>query len=349
MEQKTPLYETHLALGAKMTPFAGYQMPVQYSSILAEHRCVREHCGVFDVSHMGEFRLSGPDALHNLNQILTNDFTSLAQGKARYSPMCYAGGGTVDDLLVYRTGEDDYLIVVNAANRAKDFAFMQGLITGNAVLEDVSDTYAQIALQGPESPRLLAPFCSLPEAYYSFITADVLGARAIVSRTGYTGEDGFEIYCPPEAAPAIFQALVKAGALPCGLGARDTLRLEAGMPLYGHELSEEITPLEAGLERFVKTQKPSFSGRDALIKPQSRRLAGFEITDKGIARQKDAVLSAGRKIGFVTSGTFSPTLNKAVCMALIDKDAPADDIAIDVRGRMLAAIITPLPFYSRKK
>jgi len=349
MELKTPLYEAHIALKAQMVPFAGYLMPVQYTSILAEHRFVREHCGVFDVSHMGEFRLAGQDALNNLNHILTNDFTSLAVGKARYSPMCYDNGGTVDDLLVYRTGEADYLLVVNASNRSKDFSYMLGQLKGDAQFEDVSDAYAQIALQGPEAPRLLAPFCALPEQYYSFVEADVMGAPAVVSRTGYTGEVGFEIYCPPESATGIFRALINAGALPCGLGARDTLRLEAGMPLYGHELTPEVTPAEAGLDRFIKLQKAAFTGREALLQPARRTLIGIEVVDKGIARQGDAVLSAGNPIGVVTSGTFSPTLNKAMCMAIVGKEAAVDDLSLNVRGRVLKARAAPLPFYSRKR
>jgi aminomethyltransferase len=347
MEQKTPLYAAHIALGAKMVPFAGYVMPVQYSSIMAEHRAVRTACGIFDVSHMGEFTLWGRQALDNLNRLLTNDFSTLAVGKARYSPMCYEHGGTVDDLLVYRTGENSYMIVVNASNREKDLGHMLSHLTGDAKLKDVSDEYALLAVQGPAAAELLKAYCALPEKYYSFIETEVLGSPAIVSRTGYTGEDGFEIYCKAEAAEPVMNALVQSGAVPCGLGARDTLRLEAAMPLYGHELTEEITPLEAGLSRFVKMEKPDFMGREALASPPRRRLIGIEITDKGIARQGDTVLSGERKIGAVTSGTFSPTFNKAIAMALVESGADTGGLKADVRGRILNARETPLPFYHR--
>ena len=349
MDQKTPLYEAHIRHFGKMVGFAGYLLPVQYTSIIAEHNAVRQKCGLFDVSHMGEFKLTGQDALASLNAILTNDFTSLAAGKARYSPMCYAEGGTVDDLLVYRTGEQCYMLVVNASNRLKDFEHIQKHLVPHTELTDISDETALLALQGPLALELIRPFCEqLPEANYSFVETKVSGFDAILSRTGYTGEDGFEIYCGNDAAPIIFEKLLQSGAVPCGLGARDTLRLEASMPLYGHELSSDITPPEAGLSRFVRTEK-NFIGRDALLMPQKRKLIGIVLNDKGIARQGDSVYSENKLIGTVTSGTLAPTLGKPICMALADIDADLGCLSVESRGRRLAAVQTPLPFYRRAK
>lgn len=349
MDKKTPLYDAHIRHAGKMVGFAGYLLPVQYTSIIAEHQAVRQKCGLFDVSHMGEFKLAGYDALENLNAILTNNFTSLAIGKARYSPMCYADGGTIDDLLVYRTGEQSYMLVVNASNRSKDFEHIQKNLVKHAELTDISDDTALLALQGPYSYELIKPFCEqLPEANYSFAHTKVLAYDVILSRTGYTGEDGFEIYCSNDAAPVIFERLLQAGAAPCGLGARDTLRLEAAMPLYGHELSPAITPLEAGLTRFIKTEK-NFIGRDALLLPPKKQLAGVILNDKGIARQGDGVYSGDQLIGSVTSGTLAPTLGKPICMALIDSDADLGNLTVESRGRRLAAAHTQLPFYRRTK
>ncbi len=349
MDKKTPLYQCHVDLKAKITGFAGYLLPMQYSSIIAEHNAVRQGCGIFDVSHMGEFLLEGADALKNLNSILTNDFTSLEINKARYSPMCYVNGGTVDDLLVYRKGGDSYMLVVNASNTKKDFEHISKNLEGDVTFKDISENIGQIAVQGPEAYAIMEKLSSLlPEAGYSFLETKAAGRDALISRTGYTGEDGFEIYCKNSDAPEIYAALCDAGAVPCGLGARDTLRLEAGMALYGHELSESITPLETGLFRFVKTEKP-FIGREALSTPQKRTLIGIEILDRGIARQGDKVISGGKTIGCVTSGTFSPTLKKAICMAFIDMGADTKNISVEVRGSVLNAKTTSLPFYKRKK
>lgn len=349
MDKKTPLYASHLRQKAKMVSFAGYLMPMQYSSIIAEHQAVRQNCGIFDVSHMGEFTFTGSDTLQNLNSILTNDFSGMPVGKARYSPMCFENGGTVDDLLVYRTGENDYMIVVNASNREKDFAHISAQLKGDAALKDISDDTALIALQGPKAPGLMARFAKeLPQASYSFVKTLAGSHEVILSRTGYTGEDGFEVYCPNEAAAELFDTLIEAGALPCGLGARDTLRMEAAMPLYGHELNEDITPMEAGLSRFIRLQKP-FTGRDALAKPASRRLIGLSPEGRAIARAHDTVYAGDVAVGSVTSGTLAPTLGKPVCMALIQANADTANLTLDIRGRRVPAAETPLPFYSRKK
>ena len=260
--RKTPLYDRHVAAGGKIVPFAGWLLPVQYSGVIAEHKAVRSACGLFDVSHMGELLLRGADALENVNRLMTNDFSGMAEGQARYSPMCYEDGGTVDDLIVYKCSDTAYFIVVNAANKDKDAAWIGEHLTGDCAMEDLSDRVAQLALQGPKAEELLRTLTGdIPERNYTAVLrGTVAGMPCLVSRTGYTGEDGFELYCAPADAPALWDALTAGGALPCGLGARDTLRLEAAMPLYGHELSAEINPYEAGLGIFVKLDKPDFIG-----------------------------------------------------------------------------------------
>lgn len=361
MELKTPLYDCHLAAGGKMVPFAGYLLPVQYekSGIIAEHMAVREKAGLFDVSHMGEFFLSGSDALNTLNHLLCNNYTTLQDGAVRYSPLCNETGGILDDLLVYRIRENGYFIVVNAANRHKDFCWMQNHLCGDASLEDRSDSIAQLALQGPLAQQILQRLVSdpLPQKYYTFIERlSVSGIPCLVSRTGYTGEDGFELYCAPESAPALWNALLSAGAddglIPCALGARDTLRLEAAMPLYGHEMDETVTPLETGLSYFVKLEKPEFIGKEALLAqtPQRGRI-GVRITGRGIAREGCAVYDGETRIGQITSGTFCPYLKAAVGMALLNTAyaEPGHTVEVDVRGRRIAAETVALPFYKRKK
>lgn len=358
--KKTPLYDVHEAAGGKIVEFAGYYLPVQYSGVIAEHNAVRTAAGLFDVSHMGEFTLKGPDALANLNNLLTNDFTSLACGGARYSPMCNERGGVVDDLIVYRIGDGDYFIVVNASNKDKDYEWMKSRITGDAVLTDVSDDYAQIALQGPRAVEIIKKLTcegNIPAKGYTFTPdAVVSGVKCLLSRTGYTGEDGFELYCAPADAAALWRALVEAGReyglVPCGLGARDTLRLEAAMPLYGHEMADDITPYEAGLGRWVKPEKP-FIGRDALVaagEPKRVRV-GLKVTGKGIVREHEKLRSGVREIGFSTSGTFCPTLGGAYAMAIVDKEYSEIGTAFeaDVRGRAVAVEVCPLPFYKRSK
>ena len=362
MEKKTPLYDCHVALEGKIVPFAGYLLPVQYKAgVIAEHMAVRTACGLFDVSHMGEVRLTGSDSLANLQMWLTNDMEGMAAGQVRYSPMCYYNGGVVDDLLVYKVNDEEYFIVVNASNRDKDVAWMEAHLTGKVKLTDESDTWAQIALQGPNAPAILAVLVSdedTPKKYYSFAGRGMVGdIPCVISRTGYTGETGFELYCKSEHATALWNLLLDAGKnyglLPCGLGTRDTLRLEAAMPLYGHEMDENITPLETGLSFFVKTDKPAFIGKEAMLaagKPLRKRV-GIEITGRGIAREHCEVSNGDRPIGYTTSGTFSPFLQKAIAMALVEADSVQenDTVYIDVRGRSVEGKIVPLPFYKKLK
>ena len=355
LERKTPLYDAHVALGGKIVPFAGYLLPVEYpTGVIAEHRAVRAQAGLFDVSHMGEATLRGADALGNLNRLLTNDFTGMKDGQARYSPMCDENGGTVDDLLVYKFGEGDYMLVLNAANREKDVKWIAEHLSGDVVFEDVSDGVAQIALQGPASEEILRaakPEWALPKRNYRFKAQ----ADALVSRTGYTGEDGFEIYLKPEKAAELWDALLEAGKpfglIPCGLGARDTLRMEAAMPLYGHERSADVTPLEAGLDVFVKLDKPEFIGRQGLLDRGARvRRCGLVPVDRGIPREGAQVFAGDEPIGRVTSGTHLPTLGHAACMALLKTEytQPDAEALIDVRGRKIRAKVVPLPFYKRR-
>ena len=341
-----------------MVPFAGYLLPVQYENgIRAEHENVRTRAGLFDVSHMGEFLLEGNDALKNLNYLLTNDYSDLKIGSARYSPMCDENGGTVDDIIVYKFSDDKYFTVVNAANRDKDFAWMSAHLTGDAGLKDISDDISQIALQGPEAAaimtKLAQPEC-IPQRYYTFVEKAFIGEiPCLISKTGYTGEMGYEIYCQNDDAPVIWDMLMAAGEpfgiTPCGLGARDTLRLEAAMPLYGHELSADITPDEAGLSSFIKLDKPDFIGKQALAKPRGRKRIGLRLTERGIAREGAKVLADGQEIGVVTSGTLSPTLGEAIAMALVPADFDARELIVEVRGKGIGAEAAGLPFYKRSK
>ena len=361
MEKKTPLYELHAAAGGKLVPFAGYLLPIQYSGILAEHQAVRTHAGLFDVSHMGELMLSGPGALNTVQQLLTNDFSTLEDGQVRYSPMCREDGGILDDLLVYRLDAQRYLLVVNAANHDRDAAWVSSHLLEDTRMEDQSEETAQLALQGPGAEKILTKLVDrsqLPEKYYTFRrNVPLCGYSCLVSRTGYTGEDGFEIYCENAAAPVLWKALLDAGAadglIPCGLGARDTLRTEAAMPLYGHEMTEEITPYEAGLSIFVKPDKGAFIGRDALASktPPARRRCGLKVTGRGIPREGCAVSKDGAVIGCVTSGTQSAVLGCPVALALVTAGAvsPGDQVEIDVRGRAIGAEVVKLPFYKRSK
>lgn len=362
LDLKTPLYDTHLKYGAKIVPFAGYLLPIQYGTgIAAEHMAVRTEAGLFDVSHMGEFVLKGPDALKNIQHLMTNDFSGMVDGQVRYSPLCNEEGGIIDDLLIYKKEDKDYLLVVNAANRDKDAAWIVSQISGDCVFEDSSDTTAQIALQGPKAHEIIAKLtdvATLPVKNYSFSQkVQVAGLDCLVSRTGYTGEDGYEIYTANENAAELWEKLIEAGSvvglIPCGLGARDTLRLEAGMPLYGQEMSDTITPLEAGLGFFVKMSKTDFIGKAALEEkgePQRQRI-GLELTDRGIARTGDKVFSGDDEIGTVTSGTMCPFIKKVVAMALVKTGSAAqgDMLELDVRGRRLKARVVKLPFYKRNK
>ncbi len=360
MEQKTALYDLHVQSGGKMVPFAGFSLPMQYElGIVGEHQAVRSAAGLFDVSHMGEVLVRGGEALRYLQQLLTNDFSNMKNGQARYSPMCDHSGGVLDDLLVYRLAADEYLLVINAANRAKDVAWMKKQAIDGMSLEDVSDSYAQLALQGPKAEAILRKITSpdeIPQKYYSFCAqAKVAGINCLLSRTGYTGEDGFELYLDPKDASALAQAILEAGAefsiALCGLGARDTLRLEAAMPLYGQELTEEITPIEAGLNFAVKMAKEAFNGKQAMeLKgtPLMKRV-GLKLLDRGIAREGAPVLLGDQQVGLVSSGTQGPTLGYPIAMARVDAAVAevGTELLLEVRGRKLRAEVVPMPFYKR--
>ncbi len=351
MTAKTPLYDEHAALNGRIVDFAGYFLPVQYpTGVIQEHMAVREKAGLFDVSHMGEVTFSGKDALANLNYILTNDYTNLKTGRVRYGVMCYEDGGCVDDLIVYRMGEEDFFVVVNASNREKDVAWMKEHLQGDVTFKDVSDEYAELALQGPLSGEILGKYTELPQKYYSFIKTTILGKDVIVSQTGYTGEYGFEIYCAPQDAVEIWRELLKdERVIPCGLGARDTLRLEASMPLYGHEMDETISPLETGLDFGVKLNK-DFIGRDAIASRTNRHRIGIKITGRGIAREHCDVYISDACVGHTTSGTHCPYLKGAYAMALVDQAyEPGTPVLVDVRGRKIEGVVTELPFYKRSK
>jgi len=384
--RKTPLYERHVRHGGKMVPFAGYSLPVQYAAgVIAEHRAVREGVGLFDVSHMGEILFQGRDALLNLQRLLCNDFEGLPVGRIRYSPMLNDRGGVVDDVLVYRFAEQEYLMVVNAANRRKDMSHILAEVFGQAHVVDLSDEICQLALQGPKAEGVLRSLMrdgGVPQKYYSFLRdVDVKGINCLISRTGYTGEDGFELYADAKDAERLFDLLMEAGSpfdlQLCGLGCRDTLRLEAAMPLYGHEMDESVSPLEAGLSPFVKMGKPGFIGKEALAAAlksvpadmtagkaedlPKRIRVGLKMVGRGIARERYPVFGIGqpalekpdqaRPIGYVTSGTFVPTQQTAIAMALVDAayGMPGTRLAVDIRGKLAEAEVVPLPFYTRQK
>jgi aminomethyltransferase len=364
--KRTPLYECHREAGGKMVPFAGWEMPVQYSGVMEEHRAVRTAAGLFDVSHMGEIRVRGAGALGLLQRLTPNDVSKLAPGRAHYSGLLTERATYVDDLLIYRLGDEDFLVVVNASNADRDFDWMASRVgeAPDAVeVTNASDDYALLALQGPKALAILAPLASLDVStlrYYGFAQGEVAGVPALISRTGYTGEDGVELYLAPGDAPAVWRRLLEVGAphglVPAGLGARDTLRLEAGMALYGHEIDETTTPLEAGLAWVVKLGKGDFLGRDVLAFQQAegvkRKLVGFEVLGRGIGRQGHAVLDeTGNPVGTVTSGTFSPTFEKALGMAYVPAglDTPGTRLALDVRGKPVEAQVAALPFYTRAR
>ena len=361
MSERTPLYLKHLEQGGVMVDFAGYELPVRYpKGIIAEHNAVRNAAGLFDVSHMGEFTLKGKDAVKALNRVFTNDFTVMDAGRVRYSLMCYPGGGAVDDVLVYKKSAEDFLIVVNAANKDKDFEWMSANLDDLEVeFEDISDKVAQLALQGPRSKEILsliADVKELPEKYYSFKeNVSAGGVNALVSRTGYTGEDGYELYCAPSEAVKLYDALIAAGfsygLTPAGLGARDTLRTEAAMPLYGHELRAEYPVSEAGLDFAIKYAKEDFIGKEALLSrpPQFVRI-GVRAIDRGIVREETPIFTAdGAEAGIATSGTMSITLGYAIAMLRVRREYADSELYAEVRGRRIKLERTELPFYKREK
>ena len=361
--RKTPLYDRHVELGGRMVEFGGYMLPVQYASgVIKEHMAVREAVGLFDVSHMGEFVLTGADAERTLNHLLTNDYTGMKEGRARYSPMCNDHGGTVDDLLVYKRGEGDYFLVVNASNREKDFKWMSEHLVGNAKLTDLSDNYGLIAVQGPKADELLkriTPDEKIPPKNYTVVfDSEVGGIPCILARTGYTGEDGFEVCVAAADTVKAFNLLLEKGAdlgvMPCGLGARDTLRLEAGMPLYGHEMDDEISPNVADLGFAIKMGKEEFIGKEQMEKegqePAVKR-CGLKVTGKGIVREHLDVYVGDKHIGVTTSGTKAPFLDYPIAMARLEREylQVGTKVEVDVRGRRVECEVVPIPFYKRAK
>ncbi len=362
--RRTPLYDAHVALGARMVPFAGFEMPVSYSGILDEHHAVRRRVGVFDVSHMGEFVVHGPDTWAFLDRLVTNHCARLADDGVLYTVMCREDGTTVDDLLVMRMGDERALLVVNAANIEKDLEHVRSLCEGDVTVENASDEYALVAVQGPASREVLAacptfaPARSAIESvpYYRwFRFADSGGCEILVSRTGYTGEVGFEVFVEPHRAPSLWAEILEHGrefgAVPAGLAARDTLRFEACFPLYGHELDDTTTPLEAGLRWVVKFRKGDFVGREALEKQHEegvpRRLVGLELEGRAIARQGFEVERDDEVVGRVTSGSFAPTLEKSLALAYVERAAleGGDVFAVRIRGRDVPARRVKTPFY----
>lgn len=357
--KQTPLYQAHVRYGGKIVEFGGWLLPVQYSNILEEHKAVREKAGLFDVSHMGEVLATGPDALAFVQKLVVNDVSRLRVGQVQYSPMCYENGGVVDDLLVYKQADDKYFIVINAGNIDKDWEWMQKNADDfQCQLTHLSDATAELALQGPQAEAILGKLTDAPLqdlGYYCFIEKTTVAGKAVmISRTGYTGEDGFEIYCRPEDAEFLWDTLLETGKplglLPTGLGCRDTLRFEACLPLYGHELSADITPLEAGLGKFIGWEKPDFNGKAALAAQKAaglkRKLTGFEMTGRGIARAEYPITADGRVIGVVTTGSPAPTTGKNMGMALVET-AYAEmgrEFDVMIREKPVAARVAARPF-----
>jgi aminomethyltransferase len=361
--RQTPLHAVHERLGAVMTSFAGWQMPLRYASETAEHQAVRHAAGLFDLSHMGEIRVTGPEAGAALDYALTGHLSAVRPGRARYTMICAPDGGVLDDLVVYRLGEQEFLVIANAANTPVVYNELRSRAAGrDAVVTDATADYALVAIQGPAAAGILAPLLTGIDLgamkYYAGAFGEVAGRQAWVARTGYTGEDGFEVYCRPEDAEAVWDALTSAGAtaglVPAGLAARDTLRLEAGMPLYGNELGPDVTPFEAGLGRVVKFDKPGdFVGRAALAaraaSGPTKQLAGLVISGRRIPRHGYPVLAGGKNRGIVTSGAPSVTLGQPIAMAYLEVGTAEDqpDLAVDIRGQAVPAQLTDLPFYRR--
>ncbi|MBR1790896.1 MAG: glycine cleavage system aminomethyltransferase GcvT [Bacteroidaceae bacterium] len=377
MEKKTCLYDRHVALGALMSPFGGFIMPIQYSNITDEHNAVRQHCGVFDVSHMGEVRITGPDAERYVQHIFTNDVAGAPLGQIYYGMMLYPNGGTVDDLLVYKMGENDFFLVINAANIDKDVAWMQQQAEGfDITLDHQSDYYGQLAVQGPEAEAVVEEVLGLPCKELKFYTAATLqlppwgesnpaeplplgggreGASIIISRTGYTGEDGFEIYGSHAFIQQSWDKLMESGRCkPCGLGCRDTLRFEVGLPLYGDELSADISPIMAGLSMFCKLDKAEFIGKEALVQQKANgvpaRIIGIELADKAIPRHGYPVLNeAGEQVGEVTTGYHCLSVDKSVCMALVKTEFAklGTPLQVQIRKKVFPGVVVKKQFYSK--
>ena len=365
--RKTALNSVHRRLGAKMVEFNGWDMPVEYSVIIAEHMAVRAGVGIFDVSHMGDIRLAGPQALAAVQHMSMNDASRLAIGQAQYSALLYPQGTFVDDVIVHRLGEEEYLLVINAGTREKDFSWVWGNIRQfDCVVENLSDDFTQIAIQGPKGMDLLQKLTDANLAamkFYWVMRGTVCGLKnTLIARTGYTGEDGFEIYIPSdeETSARVWNEVLEAGrefgVVPCGLGARNTLRLESKLPLYGHEISDTINVWEAGLDRFCKMEKPEFIGRAALetakSEPLKRTLVGLEMTERGIARDGYKVWNeAGAEIGYVTSGSYAPFLKKNIALAYVPPEYAAlgSTLQVEIRGQGVKAQVVPTPFYKKPK
>lgn len=365
--KRTPFYDLYSDFAeSRCIDFGGWELPVQFTGIVKEHEAVRQQAGLFDVSHMGEFMVIGSGAEAFLQKMTTNDVSRLSDGAAQYTLLCYPNGGVVDDLLIYRLSEGRYMLVVNASNIDKDFQWLQEHLTpefGEVTLTNVSDDTLLLALQGPQAETILAKVTDAPirelKPFHFIERITICGVEVLVSRTGYTGEDGFEIYAPLDAAEALWRGLLAAGSphglTPAGLGARDTLRFEAKLPLYGQELSADITPLEAGLQFFVKLDKADFIGRDALLQQKEaglpRCLVGLEMIDRGIPRSHYPVYADGVKIGEVTTGTQSPTLKRNLGLALIDTaySEIGTEVYVEIRGKQLKAVVIKAPFYKYKR
>jgi aminomethyltransferase len=361
--KKTPLFQLYKEYRAKTIGFGGWELPVLFSGIKEEHQAVRERAGLFDVSHMGEIVVKGDDSEKFLQKMVTNDVSRLKTGRAMYTAMCYENGGTVDDLLIYKLNEKVYLLVVNAANTESDFQWLQGHLEGDVTVENESEHWGQLAIQGPMAEKVLQKLVDIDlsklKAFTFQMNVDIQGSKALVSRTGYTGEDGFEIYCRPVDAPDMWKNILKAGkeenVLPCGLGARDTLRFEACLPLYGQELSADITPLEAGIGFAVKLHKEEFIGKEALNiqkeRGTQRKIVGLEMIERGIPRHGYPIFSDDQPIGYITSGTQSPTLKKNIGLALLKSEFAhlGSEVQVEIRQQKLAAKVVETPFYKRSK
>lgn len=358
MEKKTCLYDKHVALGALMQPFGGFIMPIQYSNITEEHNAVRQHCGVFDVSHMGEVTVKGKDAERYVNHIFTNDIAGAPVGKIFYGMMCYEDGGTVDDLLVYKMGEQEFFLVINAANIDKDVEWMESHLKGYDVeFKNCSDFYGQLAVQGPEAEQVVEEVLSLQchdLVFYTSKEINIDGENIIISRTGYTGEDGFEIYASHKFIVEQWDKLIASGRCkPCGLGCRDTLRFEVGLPLYGDELSKDISPIMAGLGMFCKLDKQEFIGKDALAQQKlegaKQKVVGIELQDRAIPRHGYKVLFEGEPIGEVTTGYHTISTDKSVCMALIDAKYAklGTQLEVQIRKKTFAGTVVKKRFYDK--
>jgi aminomethyltransferase len=356
--KRTPLRDLHVKAGAKMVPFGGWDMPVQYTGIIEEHRAVRRAAGLFDISHMGEFEVRGPDALAAVQRLCTNDAAALAVGHVQYAALCYPEGGIVDDLTIYRLGDDHFMLVVNASNIDKDWAWVTAHSAGRAEWTNVSDETALLAVQGPKAEGLVARLADRDVTglgYYRFTRGTVAGVAGIISRTGYTGEDGFELYVPAGRAERLWSALLEAGRpdglQPIGLGARDTLRLEMKYALYGNDIDQTTNPLEAGLGWIVKPAKGDFIGREAIealrARGVTRKLVGFEMAERAVPRHGYRLLAGGAPVGVVTSGSFGPSVERSIGMGYVPVSLAAvgSELAVEIRGASHGARVVKTPFY----